>query len=106
MVKRYRIYQMTPTAEHIDYAAEKYRFHRATSHHLLVYTNKRKPVGSTLIRDPRALPAPDRGWVAACNIIIADEALHNDPGAQAGILNFLADLEKELEKEQVQLKEA
>lgn len=105
-MKRYRIYQMPSTAENIERAAGSHPFYRATTQHLLVYTNKRKPAEGTLVRDVMQLPSSDRGWVAACNILIADEAMRKHPDTQAGMMKFLTDLEKELEKEQILLKEA
>ena len=49
---KYRLYKLPFTAENLELADEKYRFFRATpGKDILVYTDKRKPAGATLIRN-------------------------------------------------------
>lgn len=103
-MKRYRIYAMKPTGENIYRASEKYRFFRATPQYLLVYTEKKKPQESTLVKDTSSLNLVDQSWIQSCNLIIADETLKKSPSAQEKMSDFLKVLEQEIEKEKELLK--
>ena len=103
---KYRVYAMKVTPENIETAQRKYKYFRATKSYLLVYTEKRKPDKSVLVRDVGQLPDADKGWVQGCNIIILDELARNSPDTQDQMMGFLSDLERELERERELLKEA
>lgn len=103
---RYRIYAMKATPENIEAAQKKYKYFRATKSYLLVYTEKRKPQGSVLVKDAEQLADADKGWIQGCNIIILDELARNNPDTQNQMMGFLSDLERELERERELLKEA
>lgn len=103
-MKRYRIYQLPATPDNIDLAQERYQYFRATPSGLLIYTDKRKPAGAILIKRPENLHGADQGWIAGCNAMILEETSKSQPEQGEKLLEFLASLERELEKEQKALK--
>ena len=96
---RYKVYALPPTAENIELAQARYRYYRATKSHLLVYTEKRRPAGSVLVKEPEKLPLADQGWIQGCNVLITEEVMRNEPSAQERMMDFLSALDKELSKE-------
>lgn len=80
-------------------AQERYKYYRATPKHLLIYTEKRKPVGSLLVKKVEALNSADQGWLAGCNAIILEEEAKANPNTAENMMKFLSDLDAELGKE-------
>ena len=99
MLKRFRLYVMPPTPDNIDMAQERYKYYRATPKHLLIYTEKRKPVGSLLVKKVDSLSSADHGWLAGCNAIILEEEAKANPNTVENMMKFLSDLDTELGKE-------
>lgn len=99
MLKRFRLYVLPPTPDNIDMAQERYKYYRATPWNLLIYTEKRKPVGSLLVKKTEALSGADQGWLAGCNAIILEEEAKRNPHTVENMMKFLSDLDIELGKE-------
>ena len=96
---KYRLFGMKPTAENISQAAG---YFRAAPGYQLVYTRGRKPPGSIPVRAEQLSPK-DRAWLQTCNMGIIQSAVNQDPGMQENMMQFLARLEGELEKEKAKL---
>lgn len=99
MLKRFRLYALPATPGNIDMAQDRYKYYRATPQHLLIYTEKRKPVGSVLVKGVEALSGADHGWIIGCNAIILEEEAKKNPRTVENIMKFLSDLDTELGKE-------
>ena len=99
MLKRFHLYVMPPTPENVDMAQRRYKYYRATPRNLLIYTEKRKPVGSLLVKKVEALSVADQGWLMGCNAIILEEEAKKDPNTVDSMMKFLSDLDTELGKE-------
>lgn len=80
-------------------AQGQYKYYRATPRNLLIYTDKRKPVGSLLVKEATALSGADQGWLMACNAIILEEEAKKNPRTVENMMKFLSDLDTELGKE-------
>lgn len=80
-------------------AQGQYKYYRATPRNLLIYTDKRKPVGSLLVKKVEALSGADHGWLMACNAIILEEEAKKNPRTVENMMKFLSDLDTELGKE-------
>ena len=80
-------------------AQGQYKYYRATPRNLLIYTDKRKPVGSLLVKKAEALSGADHGWLMACNAIILEEEAKKTPRTVENMMKFLSDLDAELGKE-------
>ena len=77
----------------------QYKYYQATPRNLLIYTDKRKPVGSLLVKEAEALSGADQGWLMACNAIILEEEAKKNPRTVENMMKFLSDLDTELGKE-------
>ena len=99
MLKRFRLYAMPPTLENVDMAQKRYKYYRATTKNLLIYTEKRKPVGALLVKKVETLSGADQGWLIGCKAIILDEEAKENPNAVENMMKFLSDLDTELGKE-------
>lgn len=91
----YKLYGMKPTEKNI---AEAKDYYRATPDYLLVYTAERKPAKSIPVRENQ-LSQDDMTWLRACNLEIIREAVEKSPDIQQKMMDFLARLGAELEKE-------
>lgn len=93
------MYALPATSDNIDMAQERYKYYRATPKHLLVYTEKRKPAGSVLVKKVENLSGADSGWLLGCNAIILEEEAKKNPRTVENMMKFLSDLDTELGKE-------
>ena len=90
---------MPPTPENVDMVQRQYKYYRATPRNLLIYTEKRKPIGSLLVKKAEALDRGDQGWLLGCNFMILSDAANSCTGSLDNMSKFLRDLDAELGKE-------
>lgn len=106
MLKTYSLYILDPQKNDLQSVSKRYRFFRVSPEYILVYTEKKKPVGAVKVEKSERLSPTEIAWLMQCNMQIQEEIFRDNADMAKAMADFLKDLEKELKSEQEALGKA